>query len=99
MLSNIKGGIDRDGDTDIVDVIHISRIGVSFRSTQEYSEGTPVSIATHYVRGGQNIYQSGVVVNVRRKPCDDLFGEYDIQFAPPGMGNEGPAQALYLRGW
>jgi hypothetical protein len=96
-LSNTKGSIDLDGETDIVDVIHISRGGVSFRSAHEYSEGTAVSIATHYVHGGQNIYQAGVIVDVRRKPSESSHGEYEIQFAPIGPAPGIPHQPLYVR--
>jgi hypothetical protein len=41
----------------IVEVVNISRGGVCFLSSEQFSPGTVLSIATHYVEGGQNIFQ------------------------------------------
>ena len=68
------------GSSVIVDLINISRGGVSFTSPAEFSAGTLVSIATHYLEGGHNIYQDGQIIRVQREDSSTQPGEYAIEF-------------------
>jgi len=70
-----------DGTSVIVDLINISRGGVFFRSCAEFDSETLVSIATHYILGGQNIFQEGRIVRVQRKPLATLPGEYAVEYS------------------
>jgi hypothetical protein len=65
----------------IVNLINISRGGVCFSSYAEFYPGTPVSIATHYMEGGQNIFQNGRIVRIQRSPSASASGEYAIEFS------------------
>lgn len=69
-----------EGSTVMVNLLNISRGGVCFISDEEFYTGTPVSIATHYIEGGQNIYQDGRIIRVQRKPSSMLPGEYAVEF-------------------
>jgi hypothetical protein len=66
----------------VVDVVNISRGGVCFTSVEKFRLGTSVSIATHYIEGGHNIYQNGRIIRVEREASAMLPGEYAIEFLP-----------------
>jgi hypothetical protein len=68
------------GSSIVVNVVNISRGGVCFTSAEKFCAETPVSIATHYIDGGQNIYQDGRIIRVQRRPTAMLPGEYAIEF-------------------
>lgn len=71
----------------VVDVINVSRGGVCFSSYAEFYAGTVVSIATHYLKDGQNIFQNGRIVRMQRSPSTTAPGEYAAEFSPDrGMG-------------
>jgi hypothetical protein len=65
-----------------VNLINISRGGVCFSSHAEFHPGISVSIATHYIEGGNNIFQDGRIVRVQRAPSAMSPGEYAIEFSP-----------------
>jgi hypothetical protein len=69
------------GSDAVVDVINISRGGVCFMSFIEFHPGTPVSIATHYIDGGQNIYQDGRIIRAKHSGTATLPGEYAVEFS------------------
>jgi hypothetical protein len=86
---NVRACINTEANAGvIVDLINISRGGVCFSSYAEFHPGTPVSIATHYIVGGQNIFQNGRIVRMQRSPSATAPGEYAIEFSPNngGMG-------------
>jgi len=61
----------------IVEVVNISRSGMCFRSVQHFWPGTMVLIATHYVEGGQNIFQNARIVRARYRSA---YTEYGVEF-------------------
>lgn len=78
---NVKASIKTEQGTHvIVNLVNISRGGVCFISDVDFCPETPVSIATHYIEGGQNIYQSATIVRVQNRPTAVLPGEYAIEF-------------------
>lgn len=78
---NVKACIKtKQGERVVVDLISISRDGVCFISFAAFTIGTLVSIATHYVEGGENIYQEGRINRVWHKPSEMLPSEYAIEF-------------------
>lgn len=86
---NVRACIKTEANPDVVvDVINVSRGGVCFSSYAEFHPGIPVSIATHYIVGGQNIFQNGRIVRMQRSPSATAPGEYAIEFSPNngGMG-------------
>lgn len=79
---NVRACIKTDTHADvIVNLINISRGGVCFTSYAEFYPGTPVSIATHYIEGGQNIFQNGRIVRMQHSPRTMSPGEYAIEFS------------------
>ena len=65
---NVQGCIEtKQGASVIVRLLNISRGGVAFTSSAEFYTGTPVSIATHYIEGGQNIFTDGRIIRVQRQ--------------------------------
>lgn len=82
---NVRAYIKTELDSGvIVDLINMSRGGVCFSSHAEFYPGTPVSIATHYMEGGQNIFQNGRIVRMQRSPSARAAGEYAIEFSSTG---------------
>jgi hypothetical protein len=65
----------------VVEVVDISRGGLCFVSFDRFYPGTAVSIATHYMEGGQNIFQDGRIVRVRHKPSGMSPSEYAVEFS------------------
>ncbi len=65
----------------VVDVVDISRGGACFLSFEQFRPYTAVSIATHYIEGGQNIFQVGLIVRVRHKQSALLPTEYAVEFS------------------
>jgi len=65
----------------VVDVVDISRGGLCFTSFEQFRPKTAVSIATHYMEGGQNIFQDGRIVRVRHKPSGMSPSEYAVEFS------------------
>jgi hypothetical protein len=79
---NVLACIKTDqGASVIVNLINISRGGACFSGYVEFDEGTHVSIATHYMEGGQNIFQDGRIVRVQYRPSIALPGEYAVEFS------------------
>lgn len=68
------------GRSVVANLINISRGGVCFTSTTEFCPGTPVSVATHYIEGGQNIYQDGRIIRVPLSGLTTIPGVYAIEF-------------------
>lgn len=82
-LSNSKVCIKTaSGEAAIAEIINLSRGGVYFRTSAHFAAGSLVFVATHYIEGGMNIFQEGIVVRVQREPSDNAPGEYAIQFSP-----------------
>lgn len=73
----------------VVNIVNISRGGVCFTGSTEFSPGTPVSIATHYIKGGHNIYQDGRIVRVHCKGSATLPGVYAVEFLRKPLLTEG----------
>jgi hypothetical protein len=64
----------------VVEVIDISRGGLCFASFEQFRIKTAVSIATHYMEGGQNIFQDGLIIRVRHKESG-MPAEYAVEFS------------------
>ncbi len=78
---NMKACINTEqGSSVIVDILNISRGGLCFTSVMEFHPGTKVSIATHYIEGGHNIFQDGRIVRVHSKGSTTLPSEYAVEF-------------------
>lgn len=71
----------QQGSSIVVDLLDISRGGVCFTSAEGFHLGASVSIATHYIEGGHNIYQDGRIIRVARTPSPSMPGAYAIEFA------------------
>jgi hypothetical protein len=68
------------GSSVVVSVVNISRGGICFTGVTEFCPGAPVTVATHYIEGGQNIYQDGQIIRVHCKGSATLPGVYAIEF-------------------
>jgi hypothetical protein len=78
---NVKACIKTaQGASVVVDLVNISRGGACFMSSAEFYPGTAVSIATHYIEGGHNIYQDGQIIRVQRMASATLPGVYAFEF-------------------
>jgi hypothetical protein len=78
---NVKACIKTAQATSVVvDMIDVSRGGVRFTSVKTFSKGTLVSIATHYIEGGHNIFQDGHIIRVQSRATRMVPGEYAIEF-------------------
>jgi hypothetical protein len=77
---NVKAYIKTEGPGVVVNLVNISRGGVCFTSVAEFRLGAKVSIATHYIEGGHNIFQAGRIVRVQSKATAFFPGEYAIEF-------------------
>jgi hypothetical protein len=69
------------GENVIVNLVDISRGGACFTSYVNFQPGTPVLIATHYIEGGQNIFQLGRIVRVQHRAMATLPGEFAVEFS------------------
>jgi hypothetical protein len=65
----------------VVEVVDISRGGLCFMSFEQFRLHTAVSVATHYMEGGQNIFQDGLIIRVRHKEPGTLPTEYAVEFS------------------
>ncbi len=65
----------------LVTVLNMSRGGFAFETFRDLPLGATFSVATHYIAGGQNIYQEGCVHRVERRPTAARAGEYAIKYA------------------
>jgi hypothetical protein len=70
-----------DGKSVVVNLLNISRGGACFTSFANFQQGTAVSIATHYIEGGQNIFQMGRIVRVQHRAVGTFPGEYAVEFS------------------
>ena len=78
---NMKACIKtEEGSSVIVDILNISRGGLCFTSVMEFHPGTQVSIATHFIEGGHNIFQDGRIVRVHSKGSTTVPGKYAVEF-------------------
>lgn len=77
---NAKACVKTGQEENVVDLVNISRGGVCFTSVADFRPGTKVSIATHYIEGGHNIYQEGIVVRAQHRASGHFPGEYAIEF-------------------
>jgi hypothetical protein len=71
-------------DDDMVEVLDISRGGLRFESPRYYEPGTAIEVATHYVEGGNNIFQQARIVRRIRDNGNHWNGEYGVQFVQNG---------------
>jgi len=71
--------IRTDSASVIANLTNVSRSGLCFRTSEKFSPGATVSIATHYIEGGENIFQSGRIVRVRHSPSGN-FADYGVEF-------------------
>jgi len=77
---NVKACIKTEqGSSVVVSLVNMSRSGFFFTSLVEFTPGTPVSVATHFIEGGHNIFQDGRIVRVHSKGTATLPGEYAIE--------------------
>jgi hypothetical protein len=65
----------------VVDVVDVSRGGLCFVSFEQFLPQTAVSIATHYIEGGQNIFQDGLIVRARPRRSGTMPTEYAVEFS------------------
>lgn len=65
----------------VVDVVNLSRGGLCFLSVDQFAPGAPASVAVHYVKGGQNIFQKGRVVWAQERKLD-LPAQCGVEFSP-----------------
>jgi hypothetical protein len=70
------------GKTYIVEVANVSRGGACFVTFDRLTQGESVSVAVHYVEGGQNIFQNARIVRTRPRPSGSLPTEYAVEFVP-----------------
>ena len=78
---NVKACIQTDEENGaIVEVLNFSRGGLCFMSFERFSPGSPAKIALHYIEGGQNIFQEGRIVSLRRRSSDSPT-EYGVEFS------------------
>jgi hypothetical protein len=78
---NVKAGIKTaQGSIIIVDLLNISRGGLCFTSLSDFLSRTLVSIATHYIEGGHNIFQDGTIIRVQRRGSATILGEYAVEY-------------------
>ncbi len=76
---NARACIRTESASVIAELTNVSRRGLCFRTSEKFDAGTTVSIATHYIEGGENIFQSGRIVRVRLSPSGN-FADYGVEF-------------------
>jgi hypothetical protein len=78
---NVKACIQtEEAASFVVDVVNLSRGGLCFLSIDQFAPGTPASVAVHYVKGGQNIFQKGRVVWTHERKLD-LPSQCGVEFS------------------
>ena len=65
----------------IVDVENMSRCGVFFASMKRFAPGTAVSIAMHYIEGGQNLFQNCRIVRAEPTTSAAVPNQYGAEFS------------------
>lgn len=68
------------GSSVLVNVTTVSRCDLSFTSSVEFCPGTRVSVATHFIEGGQNIFRDGRIVRIQSNDPAKFLSEYVIEF-------------------
>ncbi len=71
--------IRTESESVIANLTNISRSGLCFRTSEKFNSGATISIATHYIEGGENIFQSARIVRVRHSPSGN-FADYGVEF-------------------
>jgi hypothetical protein len=81
-MKRTKACIKRLGaPEDVVDVIDVSRGGVSFYSYVDYQPRAYVEIAVPYTQGGANVFTPARIARVKsRAKAPDVRGEYGCQY-------------------
>ncbi len=69
-------GTDPEGD--VVQVLDVSRGGISFFSKQIYEKDTWINVSVPYTPGTANIFVAGRVA--RKQPVGDEYYEYGVQY-------------------
>jgi hypothetical protein len=64
----------------VVDVVCVGRNGLCFRSFDPFTPEATISIATHYVEGGHNIFQNGRIARAFPRISEMLPTEYEVEF-------------------
>jgi hypothetical protein len=54
---------------------------MSFRTIEQFRPEAPVSIATYYTEGGQNIFQDGRILWMREMDIESGMSEYGVEFS------------------
>jgi hypothetical protein len=86
LTRNTRACVQRPGRRDdLVDVLDISLGGLRFQSSQEYNKGELIQVATHYIEGGNNIFQSAQIVRLQARPRGAYPGEYGAQYIHNGQ--------------
>jgi hypothetical protein len=65
----------------IVNVENMSRSGVFFVSMKQFDPGTAVSIAMHYIEGGQNLFQNCRIVRAQATTSATAPNQYAAEFS------------------
>jgi len=69
-----------EGEEIVVNQTSIGKGGVGFTTDAGISLHSQVTIATHFIKGGQNIFQKGSITAIRRSPTALLPSEYELEF-------------------
>jgi len=75
MMACIQG---HGAEGDIVQVLDVSRGGISFLSKRIYEKDTWINVAVPYTPGTANIFVAGMIA--RKQPSDDEFYEYGVKY-------------------
>ena len=78
---DVKACIRTAGSSSVIaDMPNISRNGMCFRTFEQFRPEAPVSIATYYTEGGQNIFQDGRILWMRDIESG-MPVEYGVEFS------------------
>jgi ribosomal protein S27E len=78
---DVKACIRTAGSSSVIaDMPNISRNGMCFRTFEQFRLEAPVSIATYYTEGGQNIFQDGRILWMRESESG-MPAEYGVEFS------------------
>ena len=76
----VRACINTGGATSVIgDMPNVSRNGMCLRTFEQLRPEALVSIATHYIEGGQNIFRNGRLVWTRH--IESGVSEYGFEFA------------------
>jgi len=75
MMACIQG---HGSQGDIVQVLDVSRGGISFLSRQIYEKNTWINVAVPYTPGTANIFVAGMIA--RKQPSEDEYYEYGVKY-------------------